>query len=276
MTPAAHSGLPAARRELYLRGERTSGRMPEPKFDVVASTEAAEEPLVVGVSQMGLAGLSAVDHVVKHRNFERIGRVEATGFPAVAPFENGEPRNPVRLYASAADGLTALVGELFVPVWAAEAFVDGLLDWTEAAGIEEIAVMHGIPFPHGPEGHAVYHVATPEFRETHLTETDIPPLPGGFFDGIVGELVLRSLQGTAPPVGTFVTPTHPPGPDLDAALLLLDAVQTVYDFSVDESELERMAEEMREYYDELAGRMEALSESDGVGSRDFPEDRMYM
>lgn len=250
--------------------------MTDPTFEVATSTDAAEGPLVVGISQMGLAGLSAVDYVVKHLDLAEIGRVSATGLPAVAPFEDGEPRHPVRLYASPDDGLTVLVGELFVPVWAAEPFVDGLLEWTASAGIEEIALLHGVPFPHAPEGHQVYSVATGAYREANLAGTDVEPLEGGFLDGVAGELLLRALDGSAPPVGAFVTPTHPPGPDLDAALLLLGAIQDVYGFAVDEAELERMAEEMREYYSELADRMEELGRSDAAGSRDFPEDRMYM
>lgn len=248
----------------------------DPRFEVHADPEAtAGESLVAGFSAPGMAGLSASDYLVKHLEFEQIGHVRAHGFPAIAPFENGTPRQPVRLYADADAGLTVLVCELFVPVWAAEAFADGLLDWLADTALSDIAVLHGIPFPHGPDGHAVYTTATPTYRERHLADVDLSALSGGFLDGIVGELVLRGLDDGGMPVGAFITPSHPPGPDLEAALLLLDALQQVSGVRVDREELEALASEMRTYYAELADRMQALEAAE-AGPQEHPEDRMFM
>jgi len=141
-------------------------------------------------------------------------------------------------------------------------------------GIEEVTALQGVPFPHGPDEHAVFSVATEDYRERHREDEPIPPLGGGFFDGIPGELMTRGLEGDVPAVGTLVTPSHPPGPDFDGALLVLAAVETLYD--VDASELERRSEELRRRYEELAERMQALSEGDAGLGRDYPEDRMYM
>jgi uncharacterized protein len=146
----------------------------------------------------------------------------------------------------------------------------------EAAGVREVVVLHGVPFPHGEEDHAVYTVAAEPFRERRLAETDLSPLAGGVLDGVPGELVTRTLDGGLP-VGVFITPTHPPGPDVDAAIRLLQALESCYRFDVDEAELEALAERLRQHYTELADRMEALGQEDSsVASRDFPEDRMYM
>ncbi|MFC7177161.1 PAC2 family protein [Halosegnis marinus] len=114
-----------------------------------------------------------------------------------------------------------------------------------------------------------------------------PALPGGgarhrppcrgFFDGVVGELLARSLDGDAPPAGVLVTPTHLPGPDFDAALRLLDALEPVYGIEVDESALRERAAETKQYYADLAERMAALQEgTSGGDGREYPGDRMYM
>lgn len=246
------------------------------RFEVRAvPSAAAGETLVVGFSLPGMAGLSAADYLVKHRDFEQIGHVRTRGFPAIAPFEDGTPRHPIRVYADDETELTVLVCELFVPVFAAEAFADGLLDWVGDTDLTDIAVLHGIPYPHGPEGHDVYVTATPEYRERRLDGVDVKPLSGGFLDGIVGELVLRGLEADGVPVGAFITPSHPPGPDLEAALLLLDALQRVSGVSVERDELEQLAARMRSYYGELADRMQSLEEG-AVATREYPEDRMFM
>ncbi|WP_049895541.1 hypothetical protein [Halopiger xanaduensis] len=75
----------------------------------------------------------------------------------------------------------------------------------------------------------------------------------------------------------FITPAHPPGPDHDAALLLLNAVESCYPIDIDERELHRRAAEMKQYYEELTSRLAALKQGErGIDERDFPEDRMYM
>lgn len=134
-----------------------------------------------------------------------------------------------------------------------------------------------MPFSHGPEEHDVFYVATPDYRERRLAELRFRPLKGGFLDGVVGELVTHRLGETAPEAGVFVTPAHPPGPDIDATLLLLDALESIYAFDVDETELRQVGEQMKQYYEQLAERMTAIAEGEEpFGSHDYPEDRMYM
>lgn len=251
---------------------------PEPAFEVsVQSDQPAGETLVVGLSHLGMAGVTATDYLIKHVDSEQIGHVSANNFPAITPFENGEPRYPTRLYNLEGTALSVLVGELFVPVWAAQPFTDALMEWVAAGNVEEVAVLHGVPFPHGPEEHAVFHVSTPSYREERIVGTDIQPLAGGFLDGVVGELVTQGLDDRTPPVGVYITPTHPPGPDIDAALLLLDSIQKIYGFTVDEEELRARSEELKQYYQELAQRMESLGEGEqSLASREYPDDRMFM
>jgi uncharacterized protein len=86
----------------------------------------------------------------------------------------------------------------------------------------------------------------------------------------------RALDGDAPPVGALVTPTHPPGPDLDGALRFLEALETLCDLSVDETDRRGRTEEMRTYDQKLAERMQSLGQSEPLSGHDYPEDRMDM
>jgi uncharacterized protein len=251
---------------------------PDPTFEMdVQSETPSGETLLVGLSNLGMAGVTAADYLVRHLDSEQVGHVRAHNFPAITPFQNGEPRHPMRLYTLEDTALSVLLGELFVPVWATHPFTDALLEWISSAAVEEIAVLHGVPFPHGPEEHAVFHVSTPEYRERHLVDAGIQPLSGGFLDGVVGDLVAQGLDEGGPPVGVYISPTHPPGPDIDAALLLLDTLQDIYGFTIDEEELQARSEELKQYYQELTQRMESLSEDEqSLVTQDYPEDRMFM
>lgn len=250
----------------------------DPTFEVsVPPDRSSGKTLLVGLSHLGMAGVTAADYLVRHIDSEQIGHVSAHDFPAITPFQNGEPRHPTRLYNLKDTELSVLIGELFVPVWTAHPFTDALMEWVSSANVKELAVLHGVPFSHGPEEHTVFYVATPAYREQHLAETDIQPLGGGFLDGVVGEIVTQGLNERAPPVGVYIAPTHPPGPDIDASLLLLDAIQEIYEFTVDEEELRARSEELKQYYQELAQRMESLGEGEqSLATRNYPEDRMFM
>lgn len=250
----------------------------DPTFDItVAPDRRPGETLVLGLATPGMAGLTAADYLVRHLESEPVGAVIPDGLPAIAPFEAGVPRHPTRVYDVLDGPLAVLVGELFIPPWVAGPFADALLDWAAGAGIEEFAVLHGVPFPHGEHEHAVYTVATAGYRERHLDGSDLQPLAGGVLDGVTGELVTRAIDDDRLEVGVYVTPAHPPGPDVDAALLLIEALEGRYGIDIDEAELEALSEQLRRYYNELADRMETLGQADQpIASRDFPEDRMYM
>ncbi len=241
-------------------------------FDVTADRDPAADVLVVGLSSPGFAGVTATDYLTRHLESEEVGHVSPADFPTITPFAEGRPRNPTRIYDLEGTDMAAVVGEMFVPVPAASAFVDSLLSWVEEADISEVVVPYGIPFPHAPEEHDVFTVVTDAFRERRLDGGGFDGLRGGVLDGPVGELVGRSMNGAAPPAGALLTPVHPPGPDLEAALRLVDALEALYGVDVDEGELRRQSRELQEYYATLAERMQAVEE----GSRDYPEDRSYM
>ncbi len=250
----------------------------DPSFEVTASRDHRPgSTLVLGLSTPGMAGLTAADYLVRHLDAEQIGAVIPHGLPAIAPFEAGVPRHPTRLYDLDGTPLSVLVGELIVPPGVARPFAEALWSWALAVGIEEVAVLHGVPFPHAEHEHGVRYVATAGYRARHFDDGEFDPLAGGVLDGTAGELVTRALDSDDLDVGVYVTPTHPPGPDVNAALVLIDALEGRYDFEVDEAELEQLSEQLRQYYTELADRMETLAQADaGVAARDFPEDRMYM
>jgi uncharacterized protein len=249
--------------------------IPTFEFSVADDVDVGSR-LVVGTAHPGMVGLSAVDYLVTHAESTQVGAVTARGLPDITPFTDGRPRYPTRLYTVADADLTVLLSEVFLPVGVGEPFVDGLLSFVDGHGIEEVTVVHGVPFPHGPDEHAVFYVATDGHRTGDLERAGVGPLRGGFFDGAVGELVSRGLDDAAPPVGVLVTPAHPPGPDLDGALLVLEAVSELYRVTVDEAELRQRADELRRHYQELADRMQSLAESElPLSSREYPEDRMF-
>ncbi|WP_435193869.1 proteasome assembly chaperone family protein [Natronomonas sp. EA1] len=240
-----------------------------PGFNI-RTDESPSKTLLCGFSEFGLAGLTTVDYLVKQLELEQTGHIEVDQLPTITPFENGRPRHHTRLFSRDDLDITVLVGELFVPGWAAEPFGDAILDWTEQNAVEEIVVASGVPVAHGPDEHRTFYIASPDYREAHLTDTDIPPMAGGFLDGVNGAIMARGIDSTLRTC-VLTTPAHEQTPDAAAALRLLETVCTLYDLDVERAPLEAFANRVSAYYEELAGRVAAAKEE--TGGR---EDRMYM
>lgn len=250
----------------------------EPTFEIAVPPDVTpDETVVVGVADVSVAGLTAVDYLVSHLTTDQIGHVETQNVPDITPFSEGRPRHPMRLYDVRETNLTVFISEVFLPVWTADQVADALFDWIRTTDESEIVVLFGAPFPHADEEHDVFYVGTDAFRERHVADSEIEPLAGGFFDGVVGELVTRGLQPDAPPTGVLVTPAHYPGPDLDGALRLLDGFESVFDVAIDEAELLERSEDLKQYYQELSDRMQTLQGGDQAGlGKEYPDNRMFM
>lgn len=250
---------------------------PEATFDVEFSPVDPGQTLLIGLTSPGLSGLTAANQFVEQCEGEEIGYISPADFPAITPFEDGEPRHHTRLYDIPDREFVVLLSELFIPAWAARAFADEIVAWTVRADIEDVVLLHGVPYPHGPEEHRAYYVATENYREQRLEGANVDAMRGGYLDGVAGELVSRSLDEDAPPAGVFVTPAHVPGPDVDGALTFLDALEEVYDLSLDRTELEDLSDAIHQQLSVLAERMADLEESEeSRQEREFYADRMYM
>ena len=240
----------------------------DPEFTVVHD-RSPSETLIVGFSEFGLAGLTAVDYLVEHLDLHEQGHVDVDGYPTITPFADGKPRHHTRLFSRDDLNISVLVGELFVPRWAAEPLGDAVLDWTTAEGVGEVIHLTGVPIPHGPDEHRPFYVATPGYRESRLAGADVTPMGRGFLDGVGGALMTQAMVSDLE-VAVYLTPVHERVPDADAALRLLSAVEETHELGVDTGPLEEFATNVGQYYEELASRLQKASDED------HPEDRMFM
>lgn len=239
-----------------------------PTFEITHETTPSRH-LVAGFSTFGLAGLTAVDYLTTELSLDERGYITVDEFPSITPFENGTPRHHTRLFSRDDSDVTVLLNELFVPPWAADAFSEAILEWTDANGVEEITVLSGVPVPHGPEQHQAFYVATADYQQARLEGSDLPAMGAGFLDGVNASLVGRGMD-TDLRVGVIVTPVHVQAPDVEAALRLVQATDSLLDLDVDTAKLEEFATEVEQYYAELAQRFETVEEERRG------EDRMFM
>lgn len=255
----------------------------QPTFEVTHDPEPSRT-LLAGLSAFGLAGLTAVDYLVDQLGLEEVGHITVDQLPAITPFEEGTPRHHTRLFTRDDLEFTVLVGDLFVPAWAAEPFTEDVLGWADGEPIEEAVVLSGVPVAHGPDDHRTFYVASRDYQREHLQEYPRPgpgaglpedpavpvPMPGGFLDGVNGAIMSHAVDSPLRAC-VYTTPAHGQAPDVEAALRLLGVINHVYDIGIDTGPLEAFAAEVGNYYEELTARMEAARVEDAGH-----EDRMYM
>ncbi|WP_336359700.1 proteasome assembly chaperone family protein [Haladaptatus sp. ZSTT2] len=246
-------------------------RMPpalERMFNVTQDEQPAST-LIAGFSQPGLAGLTAVDYLVEHLDLHQTGYITTDQLPSITPFNEGRPRHHTRLFSRDDLDVTFLVGELFVPVWAADSFAQSVLHWADENKVSEIVLLSGVPVPHGPDDHRTFYIATDDYRTRRLKNETVPPMANGYLDGVNGSIIERGMDSSLAAC-VFTTPVHGQAPDVEAALRLLDTVSQVYDLTVDTEPLEAFAKAVQQHYADLANRLEQVEQ------QAKPEDRMYM
>lgn len=239
----------------------------KPSFDL--RLDEATDTVVAGFAEFGLAGLTAADYLTTQLELTEVGHLAVDQLPAITPFEAGTPRHHTRLFSRSGLDLTVLVGELFVPPFAAEALGNEILAYAGERGVEEVVALSGVPLAHGPDDHQTFYIASEDYQAERLDDDTVAPMPGGFLEGVNGALMQRGIDSKLRTC-ILTTPVHPQAPDVDAALRLLEAIDAIYDLEIDTGPMETFAAEVAEHYEELAAQMEARQEEHA------PEDRMYM
>ena len=239
-----------------------------PTFEIRDRTEPSGTVLA-GFSSFGLAGLTAANFLVEQLGLEETGHLTATTLPAITPFEEGRPRHHSRFFSRGDADVTVFVSELFIPTEAADSFAETFLSWTDSGGVEEVAVLSGVPVAHGPNEHRVFYVATEDYYDRRLADAEYSGMGNGFLDGVKASLVGRGMD-TPLRTGVLITPVHAHVPDVSAAIRLVEAVTDLYDLPVDPGPLEAFAAEVESYYQELQNRLDTVEEGH------ISEDRMFM
>ncbi len=241
----------------------------KPEFDVNYDGEPSNT-LVVGIPEIGMAGLTSVQYINEQLGLKETGYVTNEDLPSITPFDGGAPRHHTRFFSRDDVGVTTLVAELPVPPWASRSFADTLLEWTDTHGVSEVVFLSGVHVRHDETEHQVYYVATEDYHERRLKETDVEPMSGGFLEGFSAEVVQRGIDSPLA-VAVYATPVHAVAQDVEAALRLLSGFNSVYELDIDVGPLKEYADQVNEYHAKLYDHMR--ERNDAVRP---VEDRMFM
>ncbi|WP_348612556.1 proteasome assembly chaperone family protein [Halobaculum rarum] len=227
----------------------------DPEFSLdITIDEQPESSVIAAFPGPGMAGISANQYFIEQLGLHETGYIHAEGLPAVTPFSEGRPYHHTRLFSKQGANYTFVTCELPIPAQLSEPFGRTLLDWIDESTVDEIALLTTLPSLESFE--ELFYVASDDYYQHRLADTEIGALQGGFLSGVNASLISRAIDTTLRVglIATFVNPRQPL--DGGATLRLVEGLDQIYGFDIDTDQLRQFADRTRQHYEQLAAHVE--------------------
>ena len=154
--------------------------------------------LIDGFPGVGLVGTIVANFLINALKLEQIGVIDSYKFPPISVVKDGEPHNPMRLYAGeqicndgSCNQVIVCVSEFTPPAEITKDLVKTLMDWAEENGCKKIISAEG--FTSGPkaddEANDVYGVSSTIGSRKWIKDAKVKPFTYGTVGGITGALL---------------------------------------------------------------------------------------
>ena len=154
--------------------------------------------LIDGFPGVGLVGTIVANFLINALKLERIGVIDSYKFPPISVVKDGEPHNPMRLYAGeqicndgSCNQVIVCVSEFTPPAEITKDLVKTIMDWAEENGCKKIISAEG--FISGPkadgEKNDVYGVSSTLGSRKWIKDAKVKPFTYGTVGGITGALL---------------------------------------------------------------------------------------
>ncbi|MGC8580777.1 MAG: proteasome assembly chaperone family protein [Thermoplasmata archaeon] len=191
--------------------------------------------IIDGFPTVGLVSSIVANYIINIIDMEQIGVMESDSFPPVSLVKEGEPLNPVRIYAGtrtakndhSVDKLVVFLSEFQPPQHMIRAIAHSMLDWAKEQKCSMIISPGGLVNENEENiTPKVYGAAsTKRARELYI-EPNVTPLIEGVISGVSGVL-LNEGKRIDYDVISFLAEAHKEYPDARAAAKVIDIINTV-------------------------------------------------
>ena len=168
------------------------------KIHEITKQELKGAVLIVGFPSIGLVGTIVANFLINTLKLEQTGVIDSSRFPAISVVKDGEPHNPMRLYAGEQicnDGtcnqVVVCVSEFTPPAEMTKDLVESLVDWAGKNGCTKVISAEG--FNSGPknegESNDIYGITSTAGARGWIEEAKVKPFTYGTVGGITGSLL---------------------------------------------------------------------------------------
>ncbi|MEM0369829.1 MAG: proteasome assembly chaperone family protein [Pyrobaculum sp.] len=223
--------------------------------------------LVMACPEPSLAGVVAVEYLIEALKMEEIGAIRITEMPPVIAVVNGVAKLPHRIFYSRQAGIVAIRQHVPIPPHIYVEFIKKVLDWAEENKVKLVVGLSAMPA--AGEGDKVYFITEESVVEKFkqygfepIKEATVAGLEGAYLDAVLGRsidgalLIAESklLSAIKRLIDSGKVATHRDvvlilndlvgrvGPDVSAALRLVNAVAKLAEVEIDTARLQEHAE----------------------------------
>ena len=201
--------------------------------------------LLEGFPGFGLIGTIVTEYLLEHLDFEKIGRIEMSGMPAMIAIHNGEIIEPISLHYNKRYNLV-VVHALNVAAGMEWKLADAILEVAKLCSAKEVISFEGVGGP-GGEGHVYFSAQGLSKANLKKLGRDVKELKEGVIGGVTGALLAK---GTKIPQLALFAEAQGSKPDSEAAAKIIMALDDYAGLDVDPNGLRQQA---RVFEDKLHG-----------------------
>lgn len=235
------------------------------KNEIIIENESVEikegAKILFGFTGVGLLGPIIANTLIKQLpDVKEIGYIASKELPPISVFYEGKLKHPFRLLYSREKNL--IIGICEVP-FKSESAYDGLSDmmckWALSDDIKakEIVTFQGIAQRDIPEEFPVYYAAEEEKLNDLKNVDEIKDkLKRGIIVGAEATILNRALMNKIDAYALFTPVTRYPTPEGAAAIL--EALNELYSWNIDTSELIEQGQKIKKKMSDLAKKAQSL------------------
>src|SRR5438128_33414 len=228
--------------------------------------------VIDGFPSVGLVSSIVANYLINALNLTQIGIMDSVYFPTVALVRDGQPMNPVRIYAGPKvddhDQIVVFISEFQPPPNLIKAIAATVLDWAQDARCNLLVCPEGLIVDaredEGERQVEVYGIGSTDKAMDMIRKNDITVFEEGVITGVAGVLLNEGRKRDFDVI-TLLSEAHPDYPDARAAARAIEIIDKL----LLHTELALRSEGRSGFSPDAFGRLSPFREGIGSDQRGF-------
>lgn len=186
--------------------------------------------VIDGFPSVGLVSSIVANYLINALNLTQIGIMDSLYFPTVALVRDGQPMNPVRIYAGPKqadrDQIVVFISEFQPPPNLIKSIASTVLDWAQDARCNLLVCPEGLIVDAQEEGERqveVYGIGSTDKAMDMIRHNEITVFEEGVITGVAGVLLNEGRKRDFDVI-TLLSEAHPDYPDARAAARAIEVI----------------------------------------------------
>ncbi|MFQ6107285.1 MAG: proteasome assembly chaperone family protein [Thermoplasmata archaeon] len=191
--------------------------------------------VIDGFPSVGLVSSIVANYIINALNLEQVAIMDSVYFPTVSLIRDGEPMNPVRIYAGSKeenkDKIVVFISEFQPPPNLIKVIAAAVIDWAEDQKCDLLLCPEGLIVDRDKDDETrsdiqVYGIGSTARTSSILTENTITVFEEGVITGVAGVLLNEGKKRDFSVI-SLLSEAHPDYPDARAAARVIETIDRI-------------------------------------------------